>query len=66
MICPRPECPLEFRIRAMEAYKREHPAHWASTNTTTETCTLCARNRTWETRYPSGDTREIEVGLEHE
>jgi len=33
---------------------------------TTETCRMCARNRTWETRHPSGETREIGVESAHE
>lgn len=59
MICARPECPIERRLAALEAYRAEHPAHWQGEHTITETCGFCAQNKTW-TRDHTGETRTID------
>lgn len=60
MICSHPDCPLERLAKAMEDYKRAHAKeHWAFKSYACHTCSLCKRNRAWETTYPEGLTREI-------
>ena len=60
MICPRPDCPIEFRAGAIDAYiKREESEKGHKFNAEMpicETCSLCKETKCW-VRYADGETR---------
>lgn len=63
MICPRPDCPIEFTARAMDAFiKREQEQFGFPFNPEMETCEHCAMCNgkliCWK-RLADGETRRV-------
>lgn len=41
MICPRPDCPIEFTAKALEAYRAENNIPYSAQSETCEHCAMC-------------------------